>query len=125
FGRERKGAMGYIILGQQRGFCVSESDTRKGEWTNDGTPLHPESTTHQYSLDVQKPFEYGIVGGAGIEFSHPRIGHFALEGRYLFGLSDMFSNGKKDPFARSANSSVIVKLSYFWDIRKTPDSTIK
>ncbi|MDE5560768.1 MAG: PorT family protein, partial [Bacteroidaceae bacterium] len=38
FGRERKGAMGYIILGPQIGFCVSASDTRKGEWTHDGTP---------------------------------------------------------------------------------------
>lgn len=125
FGRERKGVMGYIILGPQIGFCIGESDTRNGEWTDKGTPLRPESATQQYNLNVQKPFEYGIAGGAGIEFSHPRIGHFDLEGRYLFGLSDIFNNGKKDPFGRSANSSIIVKLSYFWDIRKTPDNTIK
>lgn len=136
FGRERKGLMGYIILGPQLAFCIGENDTRSGEWIDTANPYdpegptinipqYPEGPTEHYNLAVQKKFGYGIVGGAGMEFSHPRIGHFALDGRYFFGLSDIFNNGKKDPFGRSANSTIMVKLSYFWDIKKTKDDTIK
>lgn len=136
FGRERKGFMGYLILGPQIGFCIGESDTRTGEWTDGpnpydpegpyiNVPKNPEGQWRQYNLGVEKNFEYGIIGGAGIEFSHPKFGHFTLDGRYFFGLSDIFNNGKKDPFGRSANSSIIVKLSYFWDVKKTKDNTIK
>lgn len=125
FGRERKGVMGYVIVGPQISFCIGESDTRTGEWTDQNLPLYPEGPTAHYNLGIEKKFGYGIIGGAGIEFSHPRIGHFALDGRYFFGLSDIFNNGKKDPFGRSANSSIMVKLSYFWDVKKTKDDSIR
>lgn len=125
FGRERKGFMGYIVLGPEIGFCIGDHEQRTGEWTEEGLPKQPEGPTAQYGKAVEKKFEYGILGGAGVEFSHPRVGHFALEGRYLFGLSDIFGNGKKDPFGRSAHSSIVVKMSYFWDIRKTKDKSIR
>ena len=76
-------------------------------------------------MAIEKKFQYGITGGAGVEFSHPKVGHFALEGRYYFGLSDIFNNGKKDIFGRSANSTITVKLSYFIDVKKTKDNSIK
>lgn len=125
FGRERKGFMGYVILGPEIGFCIGENERRTGEWTEEGLPQSPEGPTAQYNKAVEKNFSYGILGGAGMEFSHPRIGHFTLEGRYVFGLSDIFHNGKKDPFGRSAHSSIVVKMSYFWDIKKTKDKTIR
>lgn len=125
FGRERKGFMGYIILGPEVGFCIGDKELRTGEWTEEGIPATPEGPTSQYGKAVEKKFDYGILGGAGVEFSHPRVGHFAVEGRYVFGLSDIFKNGKKDPFGRSAHSSIVVKMSYFWDIKKTKDKTIR
>ena len=124
FGRERKGLMGYFLVGPQLGFCIGESDERTGTWTDNNLPKYPEGPTSHYNLAVEKKFEYGIAAGAGIEFSHPKVGHFAVDGRYHFGLSDIFNNGKKDPFGRSANSSIIVKLSYFWDVKKTPSNKI-
>ncbi len=42
-----------------------------------------------------------------------------LEGRYYYGLGDIFKNTKKDYFGRSGNSSITVKLSYLFDIIKT------
>ena len=58
-----------------------------------------EGMTEQYDLRCQKKFAYGITGGAGVEFSRPKVGHFTLEARYNFGLSDIFNNSKRDtPF---------------------------
>ena len=46
------------------------------------------------------------------------IGNFIIEGRYFFGLSDMFGNSKADPFGRSANTTITGKISYLIDITK-------
>ena len=62
--------------------------------------------------------DYGICGGGGIDWS-TKVGHFVLEGRYYYGLGDIFKNTKKDYFGRSGNSSITVKLSYLFDIIKT------
>lgn len=124
WGRERKGFMGYIIAGPQIGFCIGESETRTGEWS-DYTIAMREGSTRQYDLQCQRKFAYGITAGAGLEFSRPKIGHFTLEARYNFGLSDIFDNSKRDPFQRSANSTISVKLTYLYDILKTKTGTIK
>ena len=48
-----------------------------------------------------------------------KAGHFLLEGRYYYGLSDIFGNGKSDVFGRSANGTIIIKASYLFDIIRT------
>ena len=46
------------------------------------------------------------------------IGNFIIEGRYFFGLSDMYGNSKADPFGRSANTTITAKITYLVDITK-------
>ena len=70
-------------------------------------------------MNVEKKFEYGITGGLGMDISTKKGHHFIVEGRYFYGLSDMFGNSKKDPFARSANGTITAKVSYLFDIKKT------
>ena len=77
----------------------------------------PNGITEQYGKQVENTFEYGIAGGAGLELK-TRIGNFIIEGRYFFGLSDMFGNSKADPFGRSANATITGKISYLIDITK-------
>jgi hypothetical protein len=40
------------------------------------------------------------------------IGNFILEGRYYYGLSDVFNNTRADVFLNSHNQVITVKLSY-------------
>ena len=47
-----------------------------------------------------------------------KAGHFLLEGRYYYGLSDIYKNSKKDTFSRSNNGTIIVKVTYLIDIKK-------
>ena len=46
------------------------------------------------------------------------IGHFMIEGRYYFGLADIFNNGKADTFGRSAHGAIIAKATYLVDLGK-------
>lgn len=72
----------------------------------------------QYSSQPRK-FDYGLLGGIGMEFTSP-IGNFELEGRYHFGLGDIFENRKTKEdfyFGRSANRGIIAKISYYFKMK--------
>lgn len=119
WGRERKGVMFYLIAGPQIGFCIGDHAKRGSTWTlnPDGLPDRPSGLSAQYAMDVEKKFDYGIAGGIGLEW-HTGIGHFMLEGRYYFGLADIYGNSKKDVFGRSAHGTIFAKLTYLTDIFK-------
>lgn len=118
-GRERGGLRGYLVLGPQFGFCLSESEKMGGEWSEETLALRPNRVTAQYGKSVENRFEYGLTGGLGMEVSTRNGLHFLIEGRYFFALSDIFANSKKDPFGRSANGGIYVKASVLFDVLKT------
>lgn len=118
WGRELRGAQFFFQIGPQVGYCFNEVEHRGGPWDETTLPYRPNRVTQQYDLGIQRKFEYGLTGGAGVELS-TAIGRFSLEGRYYYGLSDMFDNGKKDPFGRSANGAIIVKAGYLFDLIRT------
>ena len=119
WGKEKRGLQFYIIAGPQIGYMVSESSEQGFVTLNsEGNPDRPNNVYQQYSMSVKNKFDYGIQGGAGVELS-TAIGHFMIDGRYYYGLSDIYGNSKKDAFSRSANGTVMVKLTYLVDLKKT------
>ncbi len=101
WGRERKGLQFFFQAGPQVGDAAQDS------------------------LPIQRKFDYGIAAGLGLEYSHPKFGHIMLEGRYYYGLGDIFDNSKRDYFGRSNLGNIVVKLTYLFDIRKSDNSKIK
>lgn len=77
----------------------------------------PSIQKEQYGKAVENGFDYGLIGGGGIEI-RTGVGHFLLEGRYYFGLSDFFNTTKKDYFSRSAHTYICGKITYLFDITK-------
>ena len=123
WGREVRGLMGYFIAGPQVGFCIGEKTKRSAQWTTDasGNPDRPNGMYAQYSMPIEHKFDYGITGGLGVEL-HTRIGHFMIEGRYYYGLSDLYGNSKRDVFSRSNNGTITAKVTYLFNVKsdKTP-----
>ncbi|MBR1651985.1 MAG: PorT family protein [Alloprevotella sp.] len=113
WGREAHGLAGFLNLGPQVGVLLGEGTSQSAQWTlnAEGNPDRPNNRFAQYTMDVEHRIDYGIMAGAGIEW-HTRAGHFALEGRYYYGLADIYGNSKKDVFARSNHSTVSIRLSY-------------
>lgn len=116
YGRERGGVKGFLVIGPQLGFCIGES-TKEGARYNVLQELVGGKDQHE--LSVKKKFEYGITGGLGMDVSTKSGHHFIIEGRYFYALSDIFGNSKQDAFSRSANGTIIAKVSYLFDIKKT------
>ena len=116
FGREQRGAQVFLNAGPAVGWYLGGKEffgyTADHPWD---VSSRANKVTAQYGRAVENSFEYGISGGLGVELL-TAIGHFTLEGRYFFGLSDIFGNSKADPFGRSANNTITVKLAYLLDI---------
>lgn len=118
WGKEKRGLMFYILAGPQVGYCIGESSERSAHWTlnADGNPDRPNNMYEQYDMEIKNKIDYGIAAGLGLELN-TKIGHFTLEGRYYYGLGDIFGNSKRDVFARSANGTIYAKIGYFITIK--------
>lgn len=115
FGRDR-GMQFFIHAGPQIGFLLSDSESIAGDWEgtlSDGANL----VTEQHGKAIDNKFDYGIAAGLGVEL-RTKIGHFLLEGRYYYGLSDFYNSTKRDYFARSAHNVMTVKLAYLFDLSR-------
>lgn len=71
----------------------------------------------EHNLLVSNRFDYGICGGTGFEI-HTRAGIYQLDGRYNFGLGDIFPNRMSDDFSRSSNQNISICLGVLFDINK-------
>lgn len=125
WGRERKGLQGFFQVGPQLGIFLSESTTTNLIDGEEPTEQRSSNIVKQESMPVEKKFDYGIAGGAGIEFSVPKVGHFMLEGRYYYGLGNIYGNSKSDYFGKSNFGQIVIKATYLFDIVKTKNDKIK
>lgn len=101
-------------LGPKLGFKLGESeDINKAyaDYISSGE-MSESIITHQYYRETEISVDYGIIAGMGLEV-RTGIGNFSLEGRYYFGLGDIYKNSKTDYFSRSANRVIYARLTYY------------
>lgn len=96
---------GILNVGPQFSFLFSEKEK--------GLPAFSANVRRM----ADNKLDYGICGGLGMEVV-TGIGHFIIEGRYYYGLSDIYRNGKTDYYSRSANNTISVKFTYLYDVLK-------
>jgi hypothetical protein len=109
FGKDQGNGLRFIVnLGPQFGYLLGEKETFN--WSS-------ERTGEQYGKMADRKLEYGIVGGGGMEI-RTGIGHFLIEARYYYGLSDFYNNSKKDYFERSGHSYIGGRITYLFDLKK-------
>lgn len=113
WGKEERGLQFFLNLGPQVGFAITEKETANFSFPVNSSD-RVNGVTEEYGKKLENSFDYGIIGGVGVEFG-TGIGRFGLEGRYYFGLGNLFKNSKKDYFSKSNNSAIEVKLSYLTD----------
>jgi len=78
---------------------------------------NPNQTVSYYDTPVQHSFDYGLKGVLGLEF-RTNAGSFIIDGRYYYGLSDVF-NSQRQQYAwfQASNNQVIgINLTYLFNI---------
>ncbi len=139
WGRERQGVQFFFQAGPQLGYLLGE----KAEYNFDlDQPNYydrisnisgPDITTggvtytfsNMYHMDVENKLDYGIAAGLGVELSQRRLGHFMLEGRFYYGLGNIYGNTKRDYFAKSNFNQIVVKATYLFDLVKSKNPKIR
>lgn len=119
WGREQKGFQFFFQAGPQFGFCLSESTDMNFKLDERNVTDRVNQVIAQDTMAVENKFDYGIVAGVGLEYSHPKVGHFLLEGRYYYGLGNIYGDSKRDYFGKSNFGNIVVKLTYLFDITRT------
>lgn len=100
-----------FLVGPQINYLIGDNIKEKVILDSDDTDA---PVPGYFNLDkVNHKFDYGIVGGAGLEL-RTGIGSFVLEGRYYFGLGDTFNNTRGDIYQRSNHQVIGIKLSYLF-----------
>ena len=125
WGREQRGFQFFAQVGPQLGYFLSESTEANFDVNNPNMLERTSSVTRHYEMPVENKLDYGIAGGLGLEFSNRHIGHILVEGRYYYGLGNLYGNSKRDYFAISNFQQITVKMTYLFDFMKTKNPNIK
>ncbi len=125
WGKERKGLCAFFNIGPQIGFMLSDK-TKKNynkAYTRENFPENFSNTIGRVSLvnaqedmPVENKFDFGIMGGLGVEWHLNKVGRFSLEARYYYGLGNIYGDSKRDFFGASNHSTIAVKLGYLCDL---------
>lgn len=111
---------GFFNAGPEIGYMITSSQKANFDYSNvkaiDGFPSSNRNVD-QYTLKVKNHLDYGISAGLGLEWFQSLKQSFKLEGRFYYGLGDVFSNHKTDPFSASNSMSVMVTLGYFYRLK--------
>ena len=103
------------------GIYLSESTSKNYDEPNVSDDENGRSNivVEQETMPVEKKLDYGIAFGGGMEYAHRRLGRFELEGRYYYGLGNIYGSSKRDFFGKSNFGNIIIKATYLFDVVKT------
>jgi hypothetical protein len=95
----------FINLGPKISYLVSEKAL-----------VSLAATEPQQTTTIQNPFDYGLCAGFGILFNI-KGNVIQLDTRAYYGLSDIYSNAKRDYFDASNNVNVTANLAWLIQIK--------
>ena len=111
----------FFNAGPQIGLLLGDSYTMSealadhlDEVLSQRPPGFPYGMQYRPSSDLKR-FDYGIIAGTGLQILTGRSGHINVEGRFYFGLGDIFESrrGRQALFGRSANLVFGVRVTYY------------
>lgn len=107
---------GFVNLGPEVGYLLDSNITSSFDYKNPASvPDFPSDNrmTEQMSMETSGKFDYGISAGLGMEFRPVRRHAISLEGRFYYGLGNIFPSNRRDTFSASRSMSIMVTLGYW------------
>ena len=110
----------FINAGPSVGYMIGKSTSSNFDYAHfesiEGFPS-TNRQTEQFNLKVKRHFDYGISAGMGLEWFMNHKQSITLEGRFYYGLGDVFPNHKTDNFSSSNAMGLMFTLGYFYRIK--------
>lgn len=104
----------FINLGPEFGYMLGSSISSDFDHKNplSDSRFPSNRMTEQLYTPVTGKFDYGIEAGVGFEFYVQPRHSILVEGRFYYGLGNIFPSSKADTFGASRNMSIEVTLGY-------------
>lgn len=99
--------LGYYLWDKED-TLLPEGFGQTGEYANYKTKHHGKPVDDGHQLD------YGIQAGLGYEFKFSPKMSLMLQGRYYYGLGNLWNDTKADDFEQSSVQSIQVVMSLWW-----------
>ncbi len=118
FGNQR--VKGFFNLGPELNVMLGDGITSNFDYQQAAsTDYFITNARHieQMTMKINNRLDYGICGGAGMEINMNSKHSLLLEGRFYYGLTDVFSSHKTDVFSSSNSMTVMVTLGYFYKLK--------
>ena len=118
FGNRR--VKGFFNLGPELNVMVADGISSNFAYQDAASlDYFNQNTRHieQLPMKVKNRLDYGICGGAGMELNLNAKQSLLLEGRFYYGLTDVFPNHKTDIFSSSNSMIIMVTLGYFYRLK--------
>lgn len=74
-------------------------------------------STEQFTMPIKNKIDYGISAGIGTEIAITPKNAIQIEGRFYYGLNNIFGANKKDTFAASNSIGIMVALGYYFKVK--------
>ena len=104
-----KQVRGFFNFGPQFGYCVAQ-------YTNDvGKSDNPLLVGKRFN-PIDKPFDWGLAAGLGLQVGTQKAGLYFLEARFNFSFGDVFSNRATDYYKSSAPMNLSLNLGWLFPI---------
>ncbi len=118
FGSER--VKGFFNLGPELNVMIADGISSNFDYRQAASVeyfITDTRHTEQMAMDINNRLDYGICVGAGMEVNLNRRNSMLLEGRFYYGLTDVFPNHKADIFSGSNSMSIMLTLGYFYRLK--------
>lgn len=110
---------GFVNLGPQVGYMTGDRISANFDYSDVASVLnYPENhRTDQLDMKPARRFDYGIVGGAGFEARMAGRHSVVVEGRFYYGLANVFPSKRGDVFGASRSMNIAVTAAYLFRLR--------
>lgn len=104
-----------LDAGPKIGWYVSDKidSNLPDDFGEEGSEYSVTVTAHHW-MPVSRKFDYGIQAGLGYEFKFGRKVSLQLQGRYYYGLANIWPDSKADEFEQSSNQSIQIVAALWW-----------
>lgn len=110
----------FINLGPEFGLLLGESTSSNfNPYKINELPDFPVKNrmNDQLTQKATKKFDYGITAGLGGEFLLNPRNSLSLEARFYYGIGNVFSDERSDPFQTSTQMTISLAAGYWFRIK--------
>lgn len=110
---------GFVNLGPSFGYMIGDKISSNFNYKDvNSVENYPRNhRTDQLNMAVARKFDYGIVGGIGGEARFARKHSVIIEGRFYYGLANVFPSKRGDVFGASRTMSIEITAAYLFRLK--------